>query len=255
VSGVDEGRRRRRRRPGGVLVRGLSALLLGLVLVPPAALGAADRLPPATLQPGAAAALGIVPPAAPFPAAPLVQPARRVRRAPARSPGPRGTLRTVPVLGRDPGPSAKRFRVEVEGGLRVDRRAFAARVTRTLRDSRSWGGRFVPVDGGRVDFRVVLASPETTDRLCLPLQTRSSYSCGVDDTAVLNFRRWREGAAPWEGRLAAYRRYMVNHEVGHVLGHGHVACPAPGARAPIMLQQTKELGGCRANPWPSGGGG
>ena len=38
--------------------------------------------------------------------------------------------------------------------------------------------------------------------------------------------------------------------MGHFLGLGHVECPAEGAPAPVMMQQSKGLNGCRANPWP-----
>jgi len=143
--------------------------------------------------------------------------------------------------------------VAVEGGVRVEPRAFAARVERTLRSSRGWGGGFRRVDSGAVDFRVVLTSARLTDEMCFPLLTRSRYSCAREGVAVLNADRWRTGAAPWRGDLGGYRRYMVNHEVGHVLGHGHVPCPAAGARAPVMMQQTKSLSFCRPNPWPAAG--
>ena len=45
---------------------------------------------------------------------------------------------------------------------------------------------------------------------------------------------------------------VVNHETGHWLGRGHAGCPRPGALAPVMMQQSKGLDGCRLNPWPTG---
>jgi predicted Zn-dependent protease len=43
---------------------------------------------------------------------------------------------------------------------------------------------------------------------------------------------------------------MVNHEVGHYLGLGHVGCPKKGAKAPVMMQQSISLGGCVPEAWP-----
>jgi Protein of unknown function (DUF3152) len=170
---------------------------------------------------------------------------------PPRSPGKRGSLVAVPgssaVLGRGPG---LLLVVEVEGGLRVDRAAFATRVAEILADRRSWGGAIRRVSSGAADLRVALASPGLTDQLCAPLRTNGIFSCVQGGRAVLNAARWRGGADAYGPNRRRYRVYMVNHEVGHLLGRGHSACPASGALAPVMMQQTKGVAPCRANPWP-----
>jgi hypothetical protein len=146
--------------------------------------------------------------------------------------------------------SLKRFAVEVEEGLAVSPRAFAAFVEATLSSRRGWGREFAfkRVSRGPVSFRVTLASPPTTDRLCAPLETNGLFSCYMRGQAVLNFRRWRERAL-WPSRRA-HRRYMVNHEVGHAIGHGHTSCGGAGRPAPVMMQQSKGVSPCRASSWP-----
>ncbi|MEW2358947.1 DUF3152 domain-containing protein [Spirillospora sp. NPDC029432] len=150
-----------------------------------------------------------------------------------------------------------RYTVEVERGLPFSPARFAAEVHRVLNDRRGWGRggrlRFLRVADGPVRFRVALSSPALTDRMCRPLDTRGQVSCHARGRAVLNARRWSQGAPPYRGDVAAYREYLVNHEVGHALGHGHRGCPGPGRRAPVMVQQTLSLYGCRANPWPHPG--
>jgi hypothetical protein len=178
----------------------------------------------------------------------VIAPRERESRPPV-APGPRGELVVVPGSSWAP-VEALRFAVEVEGGLPVDRAAFAARVTRILNDRRSWGRPMQRVGSGAIDFRVSLARPALTDRLCAPLLTNGIFSCAQGGRAVLNATRWLEGASAYGGRLRAYRTYMVNHEVGHLLGRGHIGCPGTGARAPVMMQQTKGVAPCRANPWP-----
>ena len=97
---------------------------------------------------------------------------------------------------------------------------------------------------------VQLAGRSTTDRLCPPVRTNGLFSRFMRGRAVLNFWRWINGARAYAGRLAQYRRYMVNHEVGHALGHGHLGCPGSGRAAPVMMQQTKGVAPCKPNPWP-----
>jgi hypothetical protein len=153
-----------------------------------------------------------------------------------------------------------RYAVEVEAGVASDGPAFAAAVERTLGDPRSWtsGGRasFQRVDSGPVDFRVSLTASLSVRRLCgyeLPYET----SCYNGDLAkvVINDARWVRGAVAYNGNLAAYKMYVINHEVGHALGNGHQQCPRDGAPAPLMMQQTLSIstpgvGTCKPNPWP-----
>ena len=180
---------------------------------------------------------------------------------PSAAPTPRAGPPKAGTLAVVPGSSARigtgqlfRYLVEVESTLGADGAVFARAVEQTLADPRGWigGGRwaFQRTDRGPVDFRVVLASPSTTDRLCLPLDTGGTQSCHQGDRAVLNANRWQFGAGTYGSDLAAYRQYLVNHEIGHALGYPHRGCPERGQIAPVMVQQTIGLGGCRANPWP-----
>lgn len=149
-----------------------------------------------------------------------------------------------------------RYDVRVEDGLAVHADEAARLIAAVLDDERSWRGtervRFQLVGrGAGADLHAYLATPGTTDRLCAPLRTRGEVSCQNGSRVVLNAKRWVRGAAAYGRDTAGYRRYLVNHEFGHALGRQHVRCPGRGRPAPVMLQQTKGLDGCRANPWPT----
>ena len=164
-----------------------------------------------------------------------------------------GRLQVVPGTSAPAGAGERTtYVVEVEGGLGVDPADFARQVERTLHDPRSWSAtrQLQRVDGSDADLRIVLASPDLTDRLCAPLATDGYFSCANGAMAVLNVARWQRGAPSYAGHLEDYRSYVVNHEVGHTLGHGHAACPGQGQPAPVMLQQTKGLQGCTRSAWP-----
>jgi hypothetical protein len=165
-------------------------------------------------------------------------------------------LEVVPGTGepQGPGPTLWRFGVEVERGLPIDREAFARSVERILFDRRGWlgpGSRIAlqRVDQPPFDFRVTLARPRTTDYLCLPLNTGSRVSCENRGRSVLNWLRWSTGSPYWRSRRP-YLNYLVNHEVGHSLGHGHRFCGGRGRLAPIMQQGTGPTAPCRHAQWP-----
>jgi hypothetical protein len=146
------------------------------------------------------------------------------------------------------------YTVEREPAVGADLLALTAAVEEALHDPRSWSRDHTlrrVEDPTAADIRVLLATPSTVDRLCAEtgLDTEGRYSCWNGTFAALNSTRWQRGAQDFD-ELTTYRRYLVNHEFGHGLGHGHLECPAPGALAPVMMQQTIGTGGCEANGWP-----
>jgi hypothetical protein len=153
----------------------------------------------------------------------------------------------------------QRFIVEVEDGIGVEGAPFAQAVEATLGDPRSWGsgGRMsfqrvgaAEAAAGQFDFKVSLVSPGSTETYCPGVGTGGYTSCRYGDRAVINLARWATAVPDYEGDVATYRLYVVNHEVGHALGNGHEECPGAGQLAPVMQQQTLGLDGCRKNAWP-----
>jgi hypothetical protein len=199
-------------------------------------------------------------------------------------PGP-----AVPVKGSGewrvvPGTSAKvgtgplrTYTVEIEKGVTLAEgdSAFAQAAQATLSDGRSWiGGGDVAwrrIDSGTPRLRIRLASQETARAQCgyeIPIDV----SCHSGGVVYLSAVRWIRGAVAFKGDLASYRRYMVNHEVGHSIGRKHRPCTSNGGPAPVMMQQTFSTSNdeindiieghpqgvdiprdgkvCTANPWP-----
>lgn len=147
-----------------------------------------------------------------------------------------------------------RFTVEVEPATGLDVEAVARDVARSLGDERSWSSTRTLErvdDPSAARIRLVVATPETVDRLCaeVGLRTAGIYSCWTGRFAALNAWRWDAGAEGFAD-IQTYRQYLVNHEFGHGLGYGHVGCPSEGSLAPVMMQQSKGLDGCTANGWP-----
>ncbi|MDR7323333.1 MULTISPECIES: DUF3152 domain-containing protein [Catenuloplanes] len=112
----------------------------------------------------------------------------------------------------------------------------------------SW--RFQRVSGPQYKVRIRLASPATVDRVCrqVGLDTEGKYSCKTGNIIMINLRRWLQGSGV--ASVDEYPAAVINHEVGHYLGFDHQGCSGPGELAPIMMQQSIDLGGCKPNLYP-----
>ncbi|MFI2089636.1 DUF3152 domain-containing protein [Streptomyces rishiriensis] len=174
-----------------------------------------------------------------------------------------GRFDAVPGVDKAPGKGRKyTYRVDVEQGLGLDGALFAEAVQQTLNDDRSWahgGARtFERIHSGRPDFVITLASPGTTAVWCAKsgLDTaEDNVSCdsAATERVMINAYRWAQGSKTFGDEMYAYRQMLINHEVGHRLGFGHVTCDKDGELAPVMQQQTKFLDHdgihCLPNPW------
>ncbi|MFG2637399.1 DUF3152 domain-containing protein [Streptomyces sp. NPDC048362] len=212
-----------------------------------------------------ARAVGGVAPSAPQSAASLTYEQKMGRKYPlgATLKGS-GKFETVPGFAKAPGTGQKyRYRVDVERGLALDGELFAEAVQKTLNDDRSWGHggvrTFERVSSGKPDFVITLASPGTTAEWCAKSgldTTEDNVSCdsAATERVMINAYRWAQGSKTYGDKMVAYRQMLINHEVGHRLGHNHVTCQKDGELAPVMQQQTKFLDHdgihCLPNPWP-----
>ncbi|MGX7676531.1 DUF3152 domain-containing protein [Plantactinospora sp. DSM 117369] len=235
------------------------------VLVPPA-----DRLtgdePEAAAQPAvpattpAAVATATPTPTPSRPPAPVLQ-----LTDPVSSTGPGSFTYATgrgEVLGR--AGAVRRYRVAVERNVDEHVAEFAAKVDASLADPRSWigSGRLrlqrVPDKAGH-DFTVYLVTAGTARQMCaasgvdIRVGGKPYTSCRGTGRVIINLDRWMRSVPHYVSAkvpLDRYRTYVVNHEVGHELGHGHERCPRRGRAAPVMMQQTLFLNGCVPNPWP-----
>ncbi|MBQ6396311.1 DUF3152 domain-containing protein [Candidatus Saccharibacteria bacterium] len=147
------------------------------------------------------------------------------------------------------------YRAETWGEVEADFEEFREKVSETLSDGRGWrraGLAFIEVEKNP-DFLIILSD---TAHLDATSGCSGDLSCTTwNNEVIINDLRWREGTetsrrAGMETR--DYQHMVVNHEVGHWLGHyaHETSCPN-GGPAPIMLQQSTGLRGCDAfNAWP-----
>ncbi|MEV0263128.1 DUF3152 domain-containing protein [Streptomyces sp. NPDC050617] len=171
-----------------------------------------------------------------------------------------GTFVTAHADGATVGSGSRplRYVVEVESGLDISPSQAAKEIAAILAAPRGWthdpGTAFRLVSAGAPhDLTVKIATPGTADAVCwagIHQDTGGEYNCEVPGGVVVNLKRWVKGSPTFDGPIHDYRALIINHEMGHFLGHSHVTCAGPGRLAPVMMQQIKGLHGCVANAWP-----
>jgi len=147
-----------------------------------------------------------------------------------------------------------RYHVETRGAITASLKVFVAQAQATFDDPRGWRGagiefRRVPRGGS-----MTLVLSEASHVPGFSSSCSSTWSCRVGRYVIINQTRWLHASPAWNaahGTLRNYRHMVVNHESGHFLGLDHASCPGPGRPAPVMMQQSKGLGGCHFNPWPT----
>ena len=144
------------------------------------------------------------------------------------------------------------FDVSSRGNVQSDFTEFEKIANETLTDSRGWiraGVKFEKVaNGGKM--HVVIASGAEIEKYA---GCSAELSCTVYPYVLINDERWRKATDSYNNAnlsLNSYRQMVINHEVGHYLGHDHVTACGVGGVAPVMLQQSTGLRGCTGNSWP-----
>lgn len=133
---------------------------------------------------------------------------------------------------------------------------FANAAFRILNDEHGWpraGAVFERSTDGNCDFDLVLS--QASQMPSFSPSCSVEYSCRVDQNVIINDDRWKGSVQSWldaGGNLARYRVMVINHEVGHRLGHidNETTCAGEGQLAPLMQEQSMHLDGCKVNEYP-----
>ncbi len=154
-----------------------------------------------------------------------------------------------------------KYTVKIQDGLDLNKKEFERFVNETFNDKRGWTKlyknklKFKQVKvGEKADFHVNMVTGDVVHRIC----GFENLSCAdrSDANIYLNYQNWTEGSPTLgEGYGKNWkinsRRYVLSHELGHLLQMGHsLKRYKPHEKMSVMVQQTIRNPGGKFHPWP-----
>ena len=145
------------------------------------------------------------------------------------------------------------YTISTKGNVRSNLSEFSKLVNETLNDNRGWARMGIVFKEVKESgsFNLVLSQAELMSSFSSGCD--ADWSCRVGSSVIINDNRWSGATTAWNkagGDIRNYRHMVINHEVGHWLGHGHLNCSGVNNPAAVMQQQSIDLQGCAFNPWP-----
>lgn len=141
-----------------------------------------------------------------------------------------------------------RYKVSIDNNIKRSLKNFKKDIHNILSDKRSWKVKFIN-DDMNYDFEIILSPAKKIGKIC-SFKGLSCTDMSINKVYINNYR-WIKGSKPSKLSLKDYRIYLINHEVGHILGFGHIT-PSKGRKVPVMNQNTLGLKGGLPWMWPLG---
>ena len=142
------------------------------------------------------------------------------------------------------------YSIEFDDSIVINRNLVVKKISDVLNDTRGWKrlGYDFKFKEKNAKFKIKIVKEDKIVKIC----KFSGLSCAdmSKNIIYINIKRWRRGSKASKLSLDNYRTYVINHEIGHLLGRDHYKCGKSGTKVPVMVQQTLGISNCKPNPWP-----